>query len=156
MEHKIERFWELPEPVLEHILSLIPLKRLLQLSLLSKRWQNVWCFFPLPEFNSNFCRTNSYQILDHEKKQQITIKSEERDKFNYFVEKTLVSRCRQKLSINKFNLKMMVMDEPDYVLVNRWIGYAIESNVKELSLELRCFYYETDEGLTIIWCLRGF
>jgi len=132
MGNEIDRLSELPEPVVEHILPFIPLKKILQLNILSKRWQKVW--FPIPQFNSKFYESNLFEILGNEKKRKIKIKSEE---FNYFVESTLVSRCRQKLRINKFNLKIWVMDEPDYVVVNRWIGYAIESNVKELNLGLK-------------------
>ncbi|XP_059454254.1 FBD-associated F-box protein At3g52670-like [Corylus avellana] len=151
MDHKIDRLSVLPEPVMEHILSFMPLKRTLQLSILSKRWQKVWTLFPIPEFNSNFYSSDlsdvfdSYEISDKEKKQKITIKREEREKFNYFVERTLVSRCRQKLGLNKFNLKILVMHEPDYILANRWIGYAIECNVKELNLCLKSYFYDTDE-----------
>jgi hypothetical protein len=151
MDHKIDRLSLLPEPVLEHILSFMPLKRTLQLSILSKIWQKVWTLFPIPEFNSNFHSSdfsyvsNCYEISDKEKKQKITIKREEREMFNYFVERTLVSRCRQKLGLNKFNLKIWVWDEPDYVLANRWIGYAIECNVKELNLCLKTYFYDSQE-----------
>jgi hypothetical protein len=151
MGHKIDRLSLLPEPVLEHILSFMPLKRSLQLSILSKTWQKVWTLFPVPEFNSNFHSSdfsyvfNCYEISDKEKMQKITIKREEREMFNYFVERTLVSRCRQKLGLNKFNLKILVWDEPDYVLANRWIGYAIECNVKELNLCLKTYFYDSEE-----------
>jgi hypothetical protein len=144
MEHKIDRLSELPEPVVEHILSFIPLKKILQLSTLSKRWQKVWTLFPIPQFNSKFYESNLYEISGNEKKQKITMKSEE---FNYFVERTLVSRCRQKLRINKFNLKIWIMDELDYVVANRWIGYAIESNVKELNLGLKSYAYSSQKKL---------
>ncbi|XP_059455461.1 F-box/LRR-repeat protein At3g58930-like [Corylus avellana] len=149
MEHKIDRLSVLPEHVMEHILSFMPLKRTLQLSILSKIWQKVWTLFPIPEFNSNFCRSyfygGWYSISDNEKKQHIMIRIEQREKFNYFVERTLVSRCRQKLRLNKFNLKILVRLEPDYVLANRWIGYAIECNVKELNLDLKSYFYDSEE-----------
>jgi hypothetical protein len=147
MEHKTDRLSLLPEAVIEHILSFMPLKRTLQLSILSKRWQKVWTLFPIPEFNSNFYRWygDLYEISDNGKRKPITIESGEREKFNYFVERTLVSRCRQKLGLNKFNLKILVRDELDFVLANRWIGYAIECNVKELNLCLKTYYYDSDE-----------
>jgi hypothetical protein len=142
MEHTTDRLSELPEPVVEHILSFIPLKKILQLSTLSKRWQKVWTLFPIPQFNSKFYESNLYEISGNEKKRKIKIKSEE---FNYFVERTLVCRCRQKLRINMFNLKIRVMCEPDYVVANRWIGYAIKSNVKELNLGLKSYVYSSEE-----------
>jgi hypothetical protein len=143
MENKIDRLSELSEPVVEHILSFIPLKKIVQLSTLSKRWQKVWILFPIPKFHSKFYESKLYEISGSKKKRKIKITNEE---FNYFVERTLVSCCRQELPINKFNLKMLVMSEPDYVVANRWIGYAIESNVKELNLGLKSYVYSSNEG----------
>jgi hypothetical protein len=138
----IDRLSELPELVVEHILSFITLRKVLQLSTLSKRWQKVWTLFPILQFNSKLYESNLYEILGNEKKRKTKITNEE---FNYFVERTLVSRCRQKLPINKFNLKIRIMSEPDYVLTNCWIGYAIESNVKELNLGLKSYVYSSKE-----------
>jgi hypothetical protein len=153
MEHKIDLLLELPNPVVEHIQSFIPLKKIPQLSTLSKRWQKVWTLFPIPQFNSKFYDSNLYKISGNKKKRKIKIKSEE---FNYFVERTFVSRCRQNLRINKFNLKIWVMDETDYIVANRWIGFAIESNVKELNLGLNPMSIALMRGLTSIRCLRVF
>jgi hypothetical protein len=51
------------------------------------------------------------------------------------VEKTLLSRYRQKISLQKFDLTIQGIDDEWYCAhVNRWIGFAIESNVKELGL----------------------
>jgi ubiquitin-protein ligase len=87
MEHKIDRISELPEPVLEHILSFIPLKQILQLSILSKRWQNVWTLFPIPNLMQHLFTNNLRKVPDNEKEQEIQRKKEE---FNYFVERTLL------------------------------------------------------------------
>ncbi|XP_059455171.1 F-box/LRR-repeat protein At3g26922-like [Corylus avellana] len=113
MEHKIDRLSELPEPLVEHILSFIPLKQILQLTMLSKTWQNVWTLFPILKF-------------DQERGQR------KREEFIYFVERTLLSRRRQKISIKRLELQILDIDDECYgVRVNRWIDYAIESNVKE-------------------------
>ena len=125
MEHKIDRLSELPEPIVEHILSFIPLKQILQLTILSKRWQNVWTLFPIPEINQRVICSNLYS------------KNKRREETNYFVERTLLSRYRQELSLKKFELTMHI-DESYCALVNRWIEYAIESNVKELNLSSVC------------------
>jgi hypothetical protein len=63
------------------------------------------------------------------------------------VGRTLVSRYRQKVSTNKFTLKIQVLFEPDYVPTNRWIGYAIECNVKELNLYLKSYYCEYSDDV---------
>ncbi|XP_062164886.1 F-box/LRR-repeat protein At3g03360-like [Alnus glutinosa] len=129
MEHKIDRISELPEPVLEHILSFIPLKKKnLQLST-----------FPIPEFDHIFSEFNPFRveklgnISNNEKKQTIRRK---KDDFRYFVERVLQSRYRRRLSINKFKLMMILDHESDCALVDSWIGYAIERNVKEIYLEI--------------------
>jgi hypothetical protein len=136
MEHKIDRISELPEPILEHILSFIPLEKIPQLSILSKRWQNVWALLPILEFNQYIREFNPVKlgsISVNEKEQKIRRMKYD---FNYFMEKILRSRYRQRLSINKFKLEMFDIDESDCALLNRCIGYAIESNVKEFNVEL--------------------
>ncbi|GLT55012.1 hypothetical protein SLA2020_281660 [Shorea laevis] len=132
MEHKSDQISELPDPILEHILSFVPMKQILQLSILSKRWQNVWTFFPIPEFVQHLFTNNLRNVPPNEKEQEIQRKKEE---FKNFVERSLLGRYRQRLSINKFRLHMR-LDESDCALVNRWIDYAIECNVKELNLDL--------------------
>ncbi|XP_059434101.1 putative F-box/LRR-repeat protein At5g02700 [Corylus avellana] len=123
MEHKIDRISELPDSILEHILSFIHTKQTLQLSILSKRWQRVWALFPIPDFE---------QHLPNEKEQEIQRKKED---FRNFVERSLLAHYRQRLNINKFRLHMK-LDESDYAVVNRWIDFAIECNVKELNLDI--------------------
>jgi hypothetical protein len=142
MEHKIDLLSELPEPIVEHILSFIPLKKILQLSILSKKWRKVWTLFPIPIFYSDYHQSYLYDISGNSKNPKVRMNCEE---FNYFVERTLVSRCRQKLCINKFDLEILLLDDPDYVVVTRWIAYALESNVKELYLELKFYISSADE-----------
>ncbi|KAE8077062.1 hypothetical protein FH972_015667 [Carpinus fangiana] len=131
MEHKIDRISELPDPILEHILSFIPTKQTLQLSILSKRWQRVWALFPVPEFNQFPFDKNLRKVPPNEKEQEIQRKKEE---FINFVERSLLARYWQRLNLNKFSL-VTLFDESDYAFVNRWIDYAIECNVKELNLD---------------------
>ncbi|XP_059433951.1 F-box/FBD/LRR-repeat protein At4g26340-like [Corylus avellana] len=132
MEHKIDRISELPDPILEHLLSFIPTKQTLQLSILSKRWQRVWALFPIPDFDQDLFVNNLRKVPPNEKEQEIQRKKEE---FRNFVERSLLAHYRQRLNINKFMLHMM-LDESDYAVVNRWIDYAIECNVKELNLDI--------------------
>jgi hypothetical protein len=47
----------------------------------------------------------------------------------------LLARYRQRLNLNKFRL-LTLFEESDYAVVNRWIDYAIECNVKELNLDM--------------------
>ena len=124
MEHKIDRLSKLPEPILEHILSFIPLNKTLQLSILSKTWKNVWALFPIPEITQDVVWSTLYSNKRAQRK---------RNDIDYFVRGALLSRLKQKQSVKKFMLRMTI-DESYCALVNRWIGYAIECNVKELHL----------------------
>jgi hypothetical protein len=85
MDHKIDRISELPEPIVENILSFIPIKQILQLSMLSKRWQNVWTLFPVPKFNQHLLTNNLRKVPPNEKQQEIQRKEEQ---FKYFMERT--------------------------------------------------------------------
>ncbi|KAE8126010.1 hypothetical protein FH972_020766 [Carpinus fangiana] len=137
MKHKDDRIPGLPEAIVEHILSFIPLKQILQLSILSKRWQNViWTLFPIPEFVSTLRMSILYENSSNKKRQKIRVGKEE---FNYFLERTLVSRNKQRVSINK--LKLQIYGSSNYALMNRLTGYVIESNVKELDLDFQLNYY---------------
>jgi hypothetical protein len=77
MEHKIDRISELPDPILEHILSFIPTKQTLQFSILSKRWQKVWALFPIPDFEQHLFVNNLRKVPPNEKEQEIQRKKEE-------------------------------------------------------------------------------
>ncbi|KAE8126009.1 hypothetical protein FH972_020765 [Carpinus fangiana] len=137
MKHKADLISGLPEAIVEHIL--VPLKQILQLSILSKRWQNViWTLFPIPEIVSATLKTSIlYENSSNEKRQKIRVDKEE---FNYFLERTLASRNKQRASINRLKLHQ-ICGSSDNALMNRLIGYVIESNVKELDLILRLNYY---------------
>ncbi|XP_059436206.1 uncharacterized protein LOC132169139 [Corylus avellana] len=134
MEHKIDRLSELPDPILEHILSFIPMKQIIQFSILSKTWEKVWSLFPIPEFKQHLftLKVHTRKVLPNEK-EEVEIQRKKQE-FKNFVERCLLCRYRRRLTIDNFRLHMMLLDESDCALVNRWIGYAIECNVKELNL----------------------
>jgi hypothetical protein len=54
MEHKVDR--ELPEEVVEHILSFIPIEQVVQSSIFSKRWKCVWTRFPIWGFDEMYIK----------------------------------------------------------------------------------------------------
>jgi hypothetical protein len=105
------------------------MKQILQLSILSKRWQNVWTLLTIPEFVQ-------YQFTNNLRK--VTPEEIQRKKqgFKSFVERYLLGHYRQRLSINKFRLNMLLDDESDCALLSRWIDYLVECNVKELNLHV--------------------
>ncbi|XP_062160963.1 putative F-box/LRR-repeat protein At5g41840 [Alnus glutinosa] len=131
--NKIDRISELPDPILEHILAFIPMKQILQLSILSKRWKNVCTLFPIPEFEQQLFTNSFHEVPPSKRKKEYRRKKQE---FKNFVGRYLLGHYRQRLSINKFKLHMMLDGESDCALLNRWIDYVIECNVKELNLDV--------------------
>ncbi|KAF8409355.1 hypothetical protein HHK36_005430 [Tetracentron sinense] len=130
-----DRIMELPEPILHHILSFIPTRDVIRTSVLSKRWRFVWNSFPILDFDChNFYGTYSplpsSQIIEH---------------FMNIIDKSL--RCREPNTIiDKFRL---VLDEFEVEFthrVNKWIEFVVESNVKELDLNI-CTDYNNEERI---------
>lgn len=54
MEEKIDamgRISDLPEMIMHHTLSFLPRKDAAKTSVLSKKWNSVWCSFPILDFD---------------------------------------------------------------------------------------------------------
>ena len=58
--HKVNR--ELPEEVVEHILSFIPIEQVLQSSIFSKRWKRVWTRFPIWGFDEMYIKLKIWNL----------------------------------------------------------------------------------------------
>jgi hypothetical protein len=103
----MEQKVELPIEVVQvqHILSFLPIEQVVQSSIFSKRWKRVWTTFPIPGFD------------------EIKIRNLKRKR------DSLCSFVDQNLRINNFTL-----DEKSVSRVDRWIGFVVESDVKELIL----------------------
>ncbi len=89
----------------QHILSFLPIEQVVQSSIFSKRWKRVWTTFPIPGFD------------------EIKIRNLKRKR------DSLCSFVDPNLRINNFTL-----DEKSVSRVDRWIGFVVESDVKELIL----------------------
>jgi hypothetical protein len=105
----VDRISVLPDPLLQEILSFLPTKQLVQSTILSKRWKHITTSIPVLESH-----TFNWDI--------------ESGYFN-FLEKTLRS-----LSVKKFTLTDG-MDIPKSVSrLDRWMSFAVKSDVEELNL----------------------
>ena len=105
----VDRISELPDPLLQEILSFLPTKQIVQSTILSKRWKHITTSIPVLESH-----TFNWDI--------------ESGYFN-FLEKTLRS-----LSVKKFTLTDG-MDIPKSVSrLDRWMSFAVKSDVEELNL----------------------
>jgi hypothetical protein len=103
---------DLPEEILRHILSFLPIKHAVRTSVLSKRWEYLWASIP----NLVFKRSSP----------------EKRDILMNFVERVLC--LRESYAIKRFNLPCDVLR--DAARVNTWISAVVRHNVQELVLDL--------------------
>uniref|UniRef100_A0A5B6YJ97 F-box domain-containing protein n=1 Tax=Davidia involucrata TaxID=16924 RepID=A0A5B6YJ97_DAVIN len=111
----LDRISALPDFILLHTLSLLPMKEVVKTGTLSKRWQYLWTSVP----NLNF----SDPIFERH-----CIRS-----FVSFVDRTL-TLCRQS-KINKFTIHFGY--EPRFAYnVNLWIRFATSCDVEELDINL--------------------
>lgn len=90
-----DRISNLPEPILEHILSFMSLKQAAQTSILSKRWRQLWHLCPLVIFD----RTWEWLFSDFYGLER------RRELFGY-LEKVLQYRVLGKIRMQKFVVSM--------------------------------------------------
>ena len=97
----IDRISELPEDVLQHILSFLPTKQVFQSTLLSTRWKHVWTAFPILKFDE------TSMLWSSERKNNPEVKIKRRN-FYKFLNKCLRLRSRQsqRPHIKNFTLKV--------------------------------------------------
>ncbi|CAN6690872.1 unnamed protein product [Malus baccata var. baccata] len=118
-----DRISRLPEPVLCHILSLIPTKYAVRTSVLSKRWKKLWAFVPnidLDDKHEHFSERN-------------------RDRNDYvhfamFVDRVL---SLHEMDIHMFRLHCSIVE--DFAPIEGWIRSAIGCNAVEFDLRIESF-----------------
>jgi hypothetical protein len=136
-EHKIDRISELPDLLLQHILCFLPIKKVVQSSIFSKRWKHVWFKIPVLEFDQTF-----FEYPDPVKTSRKIRKKrgKKRTKLYNRVNQILLSHRSQGLKINKFTLVMKLSKPKLLSRADRWIDYVVKSDVEELNLD----FYQSD------------
>jgi hypothetical protein len=90
---KVDRISDLPEIVLQHILSFLPTKQVVQSTLLSTTWKHMWSTFPILRFDQTYLEEKFWHS-ENENNPEIQRKIGE---LYNFVDKTLVCHQWQKL-----------------------------------------------------------
>ncbi|KAH7840439.1 hypothetical protein Vadar_016982 [Vaccinium darrowii] len=125
----VDRISQLPEPIIHHILSLLPTEDAVCTSFLSKTWRRMWSTFPVIDFrlvDGKYFAKHGIKEWDAE-----TSKYE----FLSFVEESLKRRLVQDFSIDKFRMYILFGDLKDFTpWMDRWLTIITERNVKELDL----------------------
>ncbi|XP_058006731.1 putative FBD-associated F-box protein At1g78730 [Hevea brasiliensis] len=126
---------ELPEHILHHILSFLPIKQITRTSALSKTWFQVWKTSPILEFNFYALFSGN---RDRYYCQDFEIRERNIQELYNFVEQILLSRCKHMDNLIKFTLVVtFIYERPEMVsTMDKWIGYALKSNVKHLKIQV--------------------
>lgn len=128
----MDRISELPELILQHILSFLPFKQVFQCAILAKIWKHVWSTFPILRFDHTYF--NSLSKIA--KGRDVWLK---RGDLYSFVEQNLESRRTQRLLVKNFTLSDRLGRQKSASCVDRWLSFALESNVEELNLDFERF-----------------
>ncbi|KAF9595852.1 hypothetical protein IFM89_005338 [Coptis chinensis] len=108
----------LPQPIISHIASFLPTEEAIRSTILSTSWRNVCSSLSNLEFNQ----------ADFKKKKL------DSEVFSRFVSHTL--RSHDGSDVHKFTLKAYFETLPEPMLVNEWISFAVQHNVKEIYISL--------------------
>ncbi|XP_050231826.1 putative F-box protein At1g58310 [Mercurialis annua] len=121
---------QLPEHLLHHIFSYLSIKQIVQTSVLSKAWYRAWNTLHILEFNfSHIFEQNRAKYMETESTSDIN-----RQQLYDFADQVLLTRRRQMINLKKFTVRMpwFYLTPHTVSAIDRWIGYALESRVKEL------------------------
>ncbi|PSR96212.1 F-box/LRR-repeat protein [Actinidia chinensis var. chinensis] len=115
----VDRISDLPEPIIDHIISFLRRDDVVRTSVLSKRWKHMWA---------------SFHVLDFD---QFYFERLEKDKETFFdhVERSL-SRFMEysDARIWKFRLVVKVVDFISATLVEKWMKVIVKRGFEELDL----------------------
>ncbi|KAK2654061.1 hypothetical protein Ddye_013917 [Dipteronia dyeriana] len=143
---EVDRISELPDPILHHILSFLPLKQVAWTCVLSKKWEKTWRTYPVFKIDeSTLCQ---YEWREPERRVKL---------LNYLEQTLRNHHIKGSMSMEKFSIETKLFGDietklfgdKEYVsFVDRCICYAIENNVKKLKLGiLSKIWYEHEFGL---------
>ncbi|KAI3888031.1 hypothetical protein MKW92_029279 [Papaver armeniacum] len=119
VEEEEDRVSKLSDPLLCHILSFLPFKRIVATSVLAKRWRFVWNSVPI-------LKIQHLLSSDPAKDSDLHIKQ-----FVNFMDRMFI--LRDLSTINYFSLLTYIEDEYN---INSWISAVIKRKVEEIDLLL--------------------
>ncbi|KAG8366109.1 hypothetical protein BUALT_Bualt17G0041700 [Buddleja alternifolia] len=122
-ENNIDRLSTLPDILCQHIVSFLPSTDARKTTFLSRRWRFIWCA----------CASLAFDEREFQGRAPPSYHT--RQNFIRFVNEALDFRQTyfNDLSIEKFKVSMRFVKEVSTYLEN-WIAFALERNVKELSI----------------------
>ncbi|KAJ0008406.1 hypothetical protein Pint_29749 [Pistacia integerrima] len=107
-------------------MSYLSIKEVAQISILSKRWNQLWISFPIFDFDQTDFLIEGKRLAVHDRLKE----------FMEFVDVSLLRCCKFKFCMHKFMLFISILDvEESNPYIDKWIGLAIEKGIKEFDLK---------------------
>ncbi|KAJ0007439.1 hypothetical protein Pint_29763 [Pistacia integerrima] len=119
-------------------MSYLSTKQVAQISILSKRWNQLRLSFSIFDVDQTYFLTEdeSDQIISEFEENKLALRGHLKE-FMEFVDASLLRFCKLKFSMNKFSLFINILDAEELVpYTDKWIGLAAEKEVKELDLDI--------------------
>ncbi|KAI3897042.1 hypothetical protein MKX03_015866 [Papaver bracteatum] len=152
MDVERDRISELPDHLIHHILSFLPIKSIASTTVLSREWNNLWLSLPIlyfTQWRSPTCENQIVEDSDSDTDSDTNTKQDEyqvtkdsppvdlaeTNRFMDFLDKVIFS---DKLDdLKKFCLKTdsMYFDQDR---VKEWINSIVRRNVEKLVLSIKC------------------
>lgn len=137
----VDRISDLPPFIIHHILSNLAAKELARTSVLSKRWKNLRASFPILDFHQNyFLNFDEKYLVGNEL--ELGLESNEKfggciENFMRFIDVTVLRFCKLNFCMKRFGITVSFVDvEGLSSSLDKWIGLAVENDVKELDLSI--------------------
>ncbi|KAI3877777.1 hypothetical protein MKX03_019217 [Papaver bracteatum] len=136
----MDRISDLPDCLIQHILSFLPTECAVSTTVLSKRWNNLWIHVPILDFN----HSNEEDSDEEDSDEKEAIWEAKANMFMDFVDSVL--NHRKMLTIQKFCL---TCDNAyfDDIRVKEWISAALKCKVEEMHLSVTWPYAMFPIGL---------
>ncbi|KAL5725853.1 hypothetical protein ACHQM5_008947 [Ranunculus cassubicifolius] len=119
-DERIDRISDLPDSILNHIVSFLPTEDAFRTIYLSKLWRQVFSSLSTLDFNQSKFKTS--------------------DDFKKFVDYALILHCGS--TVQNFMLCIDVNEHISSVHVKTWISFAIEHNIRDFRLRVRSGHLE--------------
>uniref|UniRef100_A0A803QX41 F-box domain-containing protein n=1 Tax=Cannabis sativa TaxID=3483 RepID=A0A803QX41_CANSA len=138
----VDRISKLPDSVILHILSFLPIEDVVSTCLISKRWKLMWYKVPKLSFSN---KTTRFRLRGGQKT------------FCNYVDNCLEHRKRVMHSIpnsviTRFELHMDCYKRSKAAHIDKWLAFVVENSVEEINLFLSRAN-DDDDGQLYYYCL---
>ena len=137
-----DRLSNLPTEIIHDIMFFLPLLDVIQVSVLSRRFNSVWRTFPVIEFDQDLFATGRKLPINHSKASEMLMR------FSDYIEDFLRRRGPDRF-LKKFKLRTLrILD------LDRYIEFALGSRVQELEINSKIIF-ELSEGISDVFAAKS-